>query len=277
MSVPTAADGTGHPDLQAAFASTLVDEWVRGGVGHAVVCPGSRSTPLAVALTAHPSMAVHVRLDERSAGFTALGIGRAPGRPALVLTTSGTAAAELHARSGRGRPRDGAPHRLHRRPAAGAPRRGCPPDHRPGPSVRRVGALVLRSRVWPTRRRAPRGGPSPPARWPRPRRGRAGPVPSTSTCPSGSRSSVIRPPEEEWARDGRTGDPGTRWSKGRWPLRPTRCAPWSNPDVSTGGGAGSSWPGPAVAIPTPCSGWPTPWAGRCWPNRARGCASPGRE
>jgi 2-succinyl-5-enolpyruvyl-6-hydroxy-3-cyclohexene-1-carboxylate synthase len=97
MSVPTDADGTGHPDLQAAFASTLVDEWTRGGVGHAVVCPGSRSTPLAVALTAHPAMAVHVRLDERSAGFTALGMGRASGRPALVLTTSGTAAAELHA------------------------------------------------------------------------------------------------------------------------------------------------------------------------------------
>jgi 2-succinyl-5-enolpyruvyl-6-hydroxy-3-cyclohexene-1-carboxylate synthase len=84
-------------DIQAAFASTIVDEWVRGGVAHAVVCPGSRSTPLALALAAHPGMAVHVRLDERSAGFTALGIGLATGAPALVVTTSGTAAAELHA------------------------------------------------------------------------------------------------------------------------------------------------------------------------------------
>src|ERR1700683_2051048 len=86
-----------RPDSQAAFAATLVDEWVRGGVAHAVVCPGSRSTPLVSALAAQEAIAIHVRLDERSAGFTALGIGRATGRPALVVTTSGTAAAELHA------------------------------------------------------------------------------------------------------------------------------------------------------------------------------------
>jgi 2-succinyl-5-enolpyruvyl-6-hydroxy-3-cyclohexene-1-carboxylate synthase len=92
-----AADGTGDADGQAAFASTMVDEWVRSGVAHAVVCPGSRSSPLSVALAAHPGMVVHVRLDERSAGFTALGIGLATGHPALVVTTSGTAAAELHA------------------------------------------------------------------------------------------------------------------------------------------------------------------------------------
>ena len=97
MSVPTAGGGAGDADVQAAFAATLVDEWVRCGVAHAVVCPGSRSTPLAVALAACPAVSVHVRLDERSAAFTALGIGRASGRPALILTTSGTAAAELHA------------------------------------------------------------------------------------------------------------------------------------------------------------------------------------
>jgi 2-succinyl-5-enolpyruvyl-6-hydroxy-3-cyclohexene-1-carboxylate synthase len=97
MSVPTPGSPPGHADVQAAFAATLVDEWVRGGVTHAVVCPGSRSTPLAVALAARPELSVHVRLDERSAAFTALGIGMATGRPAVVLTTSGTAAAELHA------------------------------------------------------------------------------------------------------------------------------------------------------------------------------------
>jgi 2-succinyl-5-enolpyruvyl-6-hydroxy-3-cyclohexene-1-carboxylate synthase len=84
-------------DIQAAFAATLVDEWARGGLAHAVVCPGSRSTPLALALADHPGMRVHVRLDERSAGFTALGIGLATGLPAVVLTTSGTATTELHA------------------------------------------------------------------------------------------------------------------------------------------------------------------------------------
>ncbi len=91
------APGTGDGSLQAAYAVTLVDEWVRGGVAHAVVCPGSRSTPLAVALADHGGIAVHIRLDERSAAFTALGIGLATGAPAVVLTTSGTAAAELHA------------------------------------------------------------------------------------------------------------------------------------------------------------------------------------
>jgi 2-succinyl-5-enolpyruvyl-6-hydroxy-3-cyclohexene-1-carboxylate synthase len=97
VSVSTAGVGSSDADIQAEFAATLVDEWVRGGVRHAVVCPGSRSTAMAVALAAHPGMTVHVRLDERSGGFTALGIGVATGRPAVVLTTSGTAAAELHA------------------------------------------------------------------------------------------------------------------------------------------------------------------------------------
>ncbi len=83
----------------ATFAATLVDEWIRAGVRHAVVCPGSRSTPLAVAVAqaaAAGRIVVHVRLDERAGGFTALGIGMATGRPAVVVTTSGTAAVELH-------------------------------------------------------------------------------------------------------------------------------------------------------------------------------------
>ncbi len=97
MSVPTGPASSRSADVQAAFASTLVDEWIRCGVVHAVLCPGSRSTPLALALAAQPAVRVHVRLDERSAAFVALGIGLATGGPALVLTTSGTAAAELHA------------------------------------------------------------------------------------------------------------------------------------------------------------------------------------
>jgi len=97
VSVPTGQAMPGDADRQAAFAATLVDEWVRAGVTHAVVCPGSRSTPLALAVAAEPRLALHVRLDERSAGFTALGIGMASGMPAAVVVTSGTAAAELHA------------------------------------------------------------------------------------------------------------------------------------------------------------------------------------
>jgi 2-succinyl-5-enolpyruvyl-6-hydroxy-3-cyclohexene-1-carboxylate synthase len=83
-------------DVQAAFCATLCDEWARAGVTHAVVSPGSRSTPLVAALDAEARIQVHVVLDERSAGFTALGLGLATGRPAVVVTTSGTAAVELH-------------------------------------------------------------------------------------------------------------------------------------------------------------------------------------
>ncbi|MFM7262832.1 MAG: 2-succinyl-5-enolpyruvyl-6-hydroxy-3-cyclohexene-1-carboxylic-acid synthase [Acidimicrobiales bacterium] len=82
-------------DISAAFCATLVDEWVRAGVTHAVVAPGSRSTPLAVALAARHELRLHVFHDERSAGFAALGIGRATGVPAVLLCTSGTAAAHF--------------------------------------------------------------------------------------------------------------------------------------------------------------------------------------
>ena len=86
-------------DVQAAFASVLVDEWVRAGVTDAVACPGSRSTPLLIALAEAAErgvLVVHSVLDERSAGFFALGLGMASGVPAPVVTTSGTAAVELH-------------------------------------------------------------------------------------------------------------------------------------------------------------------------------------
>ena len=80
--------------VQATFSATLVDEWVRCGVTDAVICPGSRSTPLALALAAR--LKIHVRLDERSAAFYALGLALATGRPTVICVTSGTAAAELH-------------------------------------------------------------------------------------------------------------------------------------------------------------------------------------
>jgi 2-succinyl-5-enolpyruvyl-6-hydroxy-3-cyclohexene-1-carboxylate synthase len=89
-------DATSGANLQATFCVTLVDEWVRAGVRHAVVAPGSRSTPMALALANDDRLSVHVHHDERAAAFLALGIGVASGVPAIVLTTSGTAAAELH-------------------------------------------------------------------------------------------------------------------------------------------------------------------------------------
>jgi 2-succinyl-5-enolpyruvyl-6-hydroxy-3-cyclohexene-1-carboxylate synthase len=94
MSVPMGDPSS--EDVQATFCATVADEWARAGVTDAVVCPGSRSTPLAVALASEARIRVQVRLDERSAGFYALGIAKATGRPVVALTTSGTAAAELH-------------------------------------------------------------------------------------------------------------------------------------------------------------------------------------
>ena len=82
-----------------ALATVLVDELVRCGVRHAVLCPGSRSAPLAYALQQadrEGRLTLHVRVDERSAAFLALGLGKLSRVPAVVVTTSGTAVANLH-------------------------------------------------------------------------------------------------------------------------------------------------------------------------------------
>lgn len=83
------------PNPSTALARVLFDELARGGVREVVVAPGSRSTALALAAVEQEGIRVHVSLDERSAGFLALGMGRANRRPAVVVTTSGTAAANL--------------------------------------------------------------------------------------------------------------------------------------------------------------------------------------
>lgn len=83
--------------MQATYAATLFDEWCHRGLTDAVICPGSRSTPLALAAADRAELTCHVRLDERSAGFFALGRALVTGRPVAIVVTSGTAAAELHA------------------------------------------------------------------------------------------------------------------------------------------------------------------------------------
>jgi len=83
-------------NANTALASAFVEELARGGVRHAVVSPGSRSTPLAVALWRQPEVEVSVILDERSAAFFALGAAQTTGAPVAMLCTSGTAAANYH-------------------------------------------------------------------------------------------------------------------------------------------------------------------------------------
>ena len=80
-------------------ARVLLDELVRLGLREIVLCPGSRSAPLAFAahdLDASGRARLHVRVDERSAAFLALGLAKETGRAAAVITTSGTAVANLH-------------------------------------------------------------------------------------------------------------------------------------------------------------------------------------
>jgi 2-succinyl-5-enolpyruvyl-6-hydroxy-3-cyclohexene-1-carboxylate synthase len=84
-------------DVQATFCATLVDEWARLGVTTAFVAPGSRSTPLVLALANDDRIRMHVFHDERSAAFAALGAGLRSGQPSVLVCTSGTAATHFHA------------------------------------------------------------------------------------------------------------------------------------------------------------------------------------
>ncbi|MFV2062187.1 MAG: 2-succinyl-5-enolpyruvyl-6-hydroxy-3-cyclohexene-1-carboxylic-acid synthase [Chloroflexota bacterium] len=84
----------------------IVEELVRAGVRDVVVCPGSRSTPLALALRANPELHIWMHLDERAGAFFALGAAKASRRPIAIVATSGTAAANflpamVEARQGR--------------------------------------------------------------------------------------------------------------------------------------------------------------------------------
>lgn len=82
-----------------ALATVLVDELARCGMTDAVLAPGSRSAPLALALHAAAEagrVRLHVRIDERSASFLGLGLAKRSGRPVALVCTSGTAAANFH-------------------------------------------------------------------------------------------------------------------------------------------------------------------------------------
>lgn len=98
----TSSRSTSNPSASnpsTAQARVVVDELIRHGITDAVLCPGSRSAPLALALAAAERtgrLRLHVRIDERAAAFTALGLALGSKRPVPVVVTSGTAVANLH-------------------------------------------------------------------------------------------------------------------------------------------------------------------------------------
>ncbi len=88
--------GIDDRNTNTVWASVLAETLYRLGLATAVVCPGSRSAPLAIALAAHPGIEAIPVLDERSASFFALGLARRSGRPAVLVCTSGTAGANFY-------------------------------------------------------------------------------------------------------------------------------------------------------------------------------------
>jgi 2-succinyl-5-enolpyruvyl-6-hydroxy-3-cyclohexene-1-carboxylate synthase len=84
-----------YGEVISKYIGAFVDELARCGVDQAVVCPGSRSTPLAVLLAEHPKITVRMHVDERSAGFFALGMAKAGEKPIALICSSGTAVANF--------------------------------------------------------------------------------------------------------------------------------------------------------------------------------------
>jgi 2-succinyl-5-enolpyruvyl-6-hydroxy-3-cyclohexene-1-carboxylate synthase len=83
------------PNIQSLWGDLIIEELVRNGVDRFVVCPGSRSTPLVQAIVRNPRAQATLWIDERGGAFHALGMSRADGWPQAVVTTSGTAVANL--------------------------------------------------------------------------------------------------------------------------------------------------------------------------------------
>ncbi|MGB2926175.1 MAG: 2-succinyl-5-enolpyruvyl-6-hydroxy-3-cyclohexene-1-carboxylic-acid synthase [Limnothrix sp.] len=88
--------GLNFSNINSLWAGVMVETLLRLGLRSAVICPGSRSTPLTVALARHDSIRAIAILDERSAAFWALGLAKSSGLPTVLVCTSGTAGANFY-------------------------------------------------------------------------------------------------------------------------------------------------------------------------------------
>ncbi|HWS83255.1 MAG TPA: 2-succinyl-5-enolpyruvyl-6-hydroxy-3-cyclohexene-1-carboxylic-acid synthase [Ktedonobacteraceae bacterium] len=95
MPYTSSDDSSGSNNQTYIYVNAFVDELQRAGVHNVVICPGSRSTPLALAIAQHPALRVWTHVDERSAAFFGLGMAKRLGLPVALLCTSGTAAANF--------------------------------------------------------------------------------------------------------------------------------------------------------------------------------------
>ena len=78
------------------WCDVFIDQLVNLGVKYACVSPGSRSTPLIISFTGNKNITLHTIVDERSSAFFALGLAKKSNTPVVLVTTSGTAVAELY-------------------------------------------------------------------------------------------------------------------------------------------------------------------------------------
>lgn len=83
-------------NINLLWASLFIEELIRHGIKDFCIAPGSRSTPLTLAAATHPQTTTHTHFDERGLGFLALGLSRASQKPVVVISTSGTAVANLY-------------------------------------------------------------------------------------------------------------------------------------------------------------------------------------
>ena len=254
-----AAGSTLVTNPSTALGRAVVDALVEHGVTEIVVAPGSRNAPLLFAAYDAAEVGLvrlHTRIDERTAGYLALGLAKvvAPaGRGRLHLGDRGRQPASGDARGGpRGRPA----RRRHRRPAGPAARHRRQPDHRPGRHLRPAGPPA-----GPRRRRPGdcRARPRPLARGPRAARpaGAAGPVPRQRRPerPADARRPLVPGAAERPRAGGRP--PLRRPARDRSPRCRSVRAPWWSPATTRGRRPGRWRSGPA---------------GRCSPSRPAGRA-----